>query len=913
MEKKSDKKMNKDKKQPKSVSRSISMRFTNFRNRGKAVDKCGRVNEQVLSIGRPVGSCKTQSVSMGAMNHAQYRADMGIPRGIVNLCQRCSERARDGQGVGHCSGSAEVRVSERRCRGKSADRSHCYQCSIERQQRSYCDFDEIFTSGHTSNHSNIRNNNNMMSLSFPSSRSLHSGLMLSQDSTPVSPHEAPSCPPPALPTPTKGCVMIGSNCLQGQGHSSNRDDSLSRSWDRIYASRQGKICLEPYRRPKALPCLHSFCEHCLSDYVRRNSGSRSGYFACPMCRKEVKIPPGGIQDFQDNFILLSLSDTLHEDDSGEIWQKDGYPLSPPRSLAPPTPLEPHHNHPAPSTKPHHNHSAPSTKPHHDHSVPSTKPHHDHSAPSTKPHHNHSAPSTKPHHDHSAPSTKPHHNHSDPQQSPTMKPHHNHSAPSTKPHHDHSAPSTKPHHDHSAPLTNPHHNHSAPSTNPHHDHSAPSTKPHHDHSAPSTKPHHDHSAPSTKPHHNHSAPSTKPHHDHSDPQQSPTITTLPPQQSPTMTTLPLQQSPTMTTLPPQQSPTITTLPLQQSPTMTNNPSLEEWLLSSGYPKGSFLVRQGEASPDTLTLSVRDCDELRGYLVKHYKILTRRQNRTEYFFITPKRMFDSMSEMVEHYLESADGLCCRLSQVCSKPRSLSWAQDRGKEDDYSTHRDTVTLVRRLGSGQFADVWEVKIQRQDTVKMAAFLDEAQILKTLDHPNILKLLAVCCVKEPVYLVTEYLENGRLSLYLREGKGSELKLSQLLWICAQVADALSYMEKEKFIHRNLGARNVLVGEKKQGLKMAIKWMAPEVLLYNKYGSRADVWSFGILMTEVLTYGKEPYEGMGGKEAFEQVQQGYRMPQPDGCPLEVYDVIRSCWSTNPPSRPTFDFLNTFLHDQHKPS
>ncbi|WAR27446.1 LCK-like protein, partial [Mya arenaria] len=231
----------------------------------------------------------------------------------------------------------------------------------------------------------------------------------------------------------------------------------------------GKICLEPYRRPKALPCLHSFCEHCLSDYVRRNSGSRSGYFACPMCRKE------------DNFILLSLSDTLHEDDSGEIWQKDGYPLSPPRSLAPPTPLE--------------------------------------------------------------------------------------------------------------------------------------------------------------------------------------------------------------------------VQLRQ---YDRNAS-EEWLLSSGYPKGSFLVRQGEASPDTLTLSVRDCDELRGYLVKHYKILTRRQNRTEYFFITPKRMFDSMSEMVEHYLESADGLCCRLSQVCSKPRSLSWAQDRGKEDDYSTHRDTVTLVRRLGSGQFADVWE------------------------------------------------------------------------------------------------------------------------------------------------------------------------------------------------------------------
>lgn len=79
-------------------------------------------------------------------------------------------------------------------------------------------------------------------------------------------------------------------------------------------------------------------------------------------------------------------------------------------------------------------------------------------------------------------------------------------------------------------------------------------------------------------------------------------------------------------------------------------------------------------------------------------------------------------------------------------------------------------------------VKIQRPDAVKMAAFLDEAQILKTLDHPNILKLLAVCSAKEPVFLVTEFLVNGRLSLYLRGEQGSELKLSQLVWICAQVS-----------------------------------------------------------------------------------------------------------------------------------
>jgi len=86
-------------------------------------------------------------------------------------------------------------------------------------------------------------------------------------------------------------------------------------------------------------------------------------------------------------------------------------------------------------------------------------------------------------------------------------------------------------------------------------------------------------------------------------------------------------------------------------------------------------------------------------------------------------------------------------------------------------------------------VKVQRPDTVRMSAFLDEAQILKTLDHPGILRLLAVCCAREPVYLLTEYLENGRLSLYLREGQGKHLELSQLLWICAQVRAGLKFIK----------------------------------------------------------------------------------------------------------------------------
>ncbi|KAL8574212.1 hypothetical protein ACOMHN_066395 [Nucella lapillus] len=507
-----------------------------------------------------------------------------------------------------------------------------------------------------------------------------------------------------------------------------------------------KICLESLRRPKALPCLHSFCESCLKDYVRRHPGGRPGFFPCPMCRKETYIPPNGVEGFPDNFVLLSLSDTLLEDEE-DRWSQSSFldtsssssgvssssslmsiqgPASPPRHLYPPSPRELRHR-------------------------------------------------------------------------------------------------------------------------------------------------------------NYDWYFGKVSRDAS----------------------------------------------------------EDWLLATGYPRGTFLVRQGEASPGTYTLSVRDYDDLRGYLAKHYKIVTRRppDHSCELYYITKSRTFTSLADLVKHYQDSVDGLCCKLTQTCAKPRSLLWAMERGKQDEYTSTKDTLHLVKRLGSGQFAEVWlakwnlskevAVKMQKIDCVSTEAFLDEAQILKTLQHPNIISLVGVCCQNEPVYLLMEYMANGRLSLYLREGPGKDLPVSQLIYIGAQIADAMAYMEKENFIHRNLGARNILVGQQnkvkvagfgmtrtkddpdfnlRKGLKMAIKWMAPEVLSYNKHSTRADVWSFGVVLMEIFTYGKEPYEGMPSKEAFESVQQGYRMLRPDACPPEVYDVILSCWQTNCHSRPSFDFLNTFLND-----
>lgn len=105
--------------------------------------------------------------------------------------------------------------------------------------------------------------------------------------------------------------------------------------------------------------------------------------------------------------------------------------------------------------------------------------------------------------------------------------------------------------------------------------------------------------------------------------------------------------------------------------------------------------------------------------------------------------------------------------------------------------VLLIKiNFSSGKWCSIKTVavKIQKKDSVTTAAFLDEAQVLKTLQHGHIIRLLAVCNEIEPVYLVTEYMINGRLSLYLREGNGKNLGASDLLWISAQVSITLWFL-----------------------------------------------------------------------------------------------------------------------------
>jgi fyn-related kinase len=96
--------------------------------------------------------------------------------------------------------------------------------------------------------------------------------------------------------------------------------------------------------------------------------------------------------------------------------------------------------------------------------------------------------------------------------------------------------------------------------------------------------------------------------------------------------------------------------------------------------------------------------------------------------------------------------------------------------------------------------------------------------------------------------------------------------------------------------------------KIPIKWTAPEAILQHRFSIKSDVWSFGIVLYEIVTYGKSPYPSITNGETVTKTEQGYRMPQPPGCPEKLYDMMLNCWRENPNDRPTFATLHRELEE-----
>ncbi|XP_023699297.1 megakaryocyte-associated tyrosine-protein kinase [Paramormyrops kingsleyae] len=338
-------------------------------------------------------------------------------------------------------------------------------------------------------------------------------------------------------------------------------------------------------------------------------------------------------------------------------------------------------------------------------------------------------------------------------------------------------------------------------------------------------------------------------------------------------------------------------------------------------GLFLVRESIRHPGDYVL----CVSL-GREVIHYRVIYQDKKLT----IDNSEFFYNLIDMIEFYSKNRGAIATTLRKPRPKEGTKSAEQELSKAG-WLLDIEKLSLGQSIGEGEFGVVYEGDYMGQKMavknikcdVTAQAFLQETAVMTKLQHKNLVRLLGVI-LHNGLYIVTEFMAKGNLVNFLRTRGRAVVSCHQLVRFTLDVCEGMEYLESKKLVHRDLAARNILVSSDSvakisdfglakvdpkcvDNAKLPIKWTAPEALKKGgMFSTRSDVWSFGVLLWETFSYGRQPYPKMSLTEVKEKVEQGYRMETPEGCPAAVYTLMRSCWEMDPGKRPSFRKLREKL-------
>ncbi|PIO56939.1 protein tyrosine kinase, partial [Teladorsagia circumcincta] len=210
------------------------------------------------------------------------------------------------------------------------------------------------------------------------------------------------------------------------------------------------------------------------------------------------------------------------------------------------------------------------------------------------------------------------------------------------------------------------------------------------------------------------------------------------------------------------------------------------------------------------------------------------------------------------------------------------------------------------------------------ADFLLEASIMGQFAHPNVIRLIGVVTRSEPAMIVTEFMSNGSLDHLLRgkDARGEEMSWPRIVDMLRGIASGMKYLTDKGYVHRDLAARNVLVDSEltckiadfglsrgvddsaeqeytTNGGKIPVRWTSPEAITHRKFTAASDVWSFGVLVWEVCSFGERPYWDWTNQKVISEIMLGYRLPAPMDCPVALHRLMLWCWRLDRHERPTF--------------